>query len=168
MTERQPGGESGPGTGSDIGGASGGAPAEGLLRTAAEVAAARLAAETEGQAVAPRAGGVADMIRRHPSASVLIGLGVGLGVGWLADATAGSSPASGGCEDVGNDRITPVISLPRTTSRSACANAAAVGKRSSRFFASALSRTSWKPFGKSTPGARSASGIGGWLMCMLM
>lgn len=102
MTERPTGGESGPGTAPDVRDAGGDTPAGGPLKTAAEVAAARLAeTAAEEPTTAPRtgedlmAGGVAGVIRRHPAASLLIGLGVGLGVGWLvgrgkADAPTGA------------------------------------------------------------------------------
>ena len=83
MTEPQPGRGTSPGT----------AP-EGPLQTAAEVAAARLAeTAAAGQAVAPGAGGMAGVIRRHPTASLLIGLGVGWLVGrGKAAAPTGASP----------------------------------------------------------------------------
>ena len=84
MTEPQPGRGTSPGTAPDVRDAAGGTPPGGPLKTAAEVAAARLAeTAAEGRAVAPGAGGVAGVIRRHPTASLLIGLGIGLGVGWL-------------------------------------------------------------------------------------
>lgn len=82
----------------------------GPLKTAAEVAAARLA-ETAGEAraVAPGAGGdvpvpgggqitgdVAGVIRRYPAASMLMALGMGLGLGLLVGRRRGQAITAAG------------------------------------------------------------------------
>jgi hypothetical protein len=97
MAEPQPRREASPGTAPDLRDAAGGTQTGEPLKTAAEVAAARLAETAEaGRATAPGAGGgvpgtggdritgdVAGMVRRYPAAAVLVALGVGLGIGLL-------------------------------------------------------------------------------------
>jgi hypothetical protein len=97
MAEPQPRREASPSPAPDSRDATGVTRREGPLKTAAEVAASRLAETTEeGRAVAQGAGGdvpvpggaqitgdVAGVIRRYPAASMLMALGMGLGLGLL-------------------------------------------------------------------------------------
>jgi hypothetical protein len=103
MAEPQPRHGASPSTAPDSRDAAGGTQMEGPLKTAAEVAASRLAETAEeGRVTAPGAGGdvpvpgggritsdVAGVIRRHPAASMLIGLGMGLGIGLLVGRSRG-------------------------------------------------------------------------------
>jgi hypothetical protein len=94
----------------DTGAAAGGTQVGGPLKTAAEVAASRLAETAgEGRAVAPGAGGgvpvpggepitgdVAGVIRRYPAASMLMALGMGLGLGLLVGRRRGQAITAAG------------------------------------------------------------------------
>jgi hypothetical protein len=96
MAEPQPRREASPSPAPDSRDAAGGTQMEGPLKTAAEVAASRLAETAEeGRAIegagedVPVPGGeqitgdVAGVIRRYPAASMLMALGMGLGLGLL-------------------------------------------------------------------------------------
>jgi ElaB/YqjD/DUF883 family membrane-anchored ribosome-binding protein len=97
MAEPQPRGGTSPSTTPDTEDATGGTQIGEPLKTAAEVVASRLTETVEKErATAQDAGGdvpvrggsqitgdVADMIRRYPAASMLIGLGMGFGIGLL-------------------------------------------------------------------------------------
>ena len=103
MAEPQPRREASPGTAPDLRDAAGGTQMGEPLKTAAEVAAARLAETAEaGRVTAPGAGGgapvlgggritgdVAGMVRRHPAASMLMALGIGFGIGLLVGRSQG-------------------------------------------------------------------------------
>jgi hypothetical protein len=112
MAEPQPRHETSPSTAPDVGEAAGGPPTGEPLKTAAEVAAARLTETVEeGRAPAQGTGGGVDVpapwgeqitgavvgvVRRYPAAAVLIGLGVGVGIGLLVGRRRGqATPAAG-------------------------------------------------------------------------
>jgi hypothetical protein len=94
----------------DSGAAAGGTRRDEPLKTAAEVAASRLAETAgEGRAVAPGAGGgvpvpggaqitgdVAGVIRRYPAAPMLMALGMGLGLGLLVGRRRGQAITAAG------------------------------------------------------------------------
>jgi ElaB/YqjD/DUF883 family membrane-anchored ribosome-binding protein len=110
MAEPQPRREASPSTTPDSRDAAGGTQREELLKTAAEVVAARLTETVEEErATAQGAGGdmpvqggeqitgdVAGMIRRYPAASMLIALGMGLGLGLLVGRRRGQTITAAG------------------------------------------------------------------------
>jgi hypothetical protein len=110
MAEPQPRHGDNPSPAPDSGATAGGTRREEPLKTAAEVAASRLAETAgEGRAVAPGTGGgvpvqgveqitgdVAGVIRRYPAASMLIGLGMGLGLGLLVGRRRGQAATAAG------------------------------------------------------------------------
>ena len=110
MAEPQPRHEASPSTTPDIRDVAGGIQLGEPLKTAAEVAVARLTETVEEerttaqgagggmpvQARAPLTGDVAGVIRRYPAASVLIGLGIGLGMGLLVGRRRGKAITAAG------------------------------------------------------------------------
>ncbi|HEX2186132.1 MAG TPA: hypothetical protein VHN78_11580 [Chloroflexota bacterium] len=110
MAEPQPRREASPSTTPDSRAAAGGTQSGEPLKTAAEVAAARLAETVEeGRAMAPSAGGdvpvpgeeqitgaVAGVVRRYPAASMLMALGMGLGLGLLVGRRRGQATTAAG------------------------------------------------------------------------
>ncbi len=110
MAEPQPRREASPSTTPDSRDAAGGTQREEPLKTAAEVAAARLAETVaEGRAMAQGAGegvpvpgeeqitgDVAGVVRRYPAASMLIALGMGFGIGLLVGRRRGQTITAAG------------------------------------------------------------------------
>jgi hypothetical protein len=112
MAEPQPRHEASPSTAPDVRDAAGGPQTGQPLKTAAEVAAARLREPVEeGHVPAQGAGtgvdvpvqggdqltgAVAGMIRRYPAASMLIGLGIGFGIGLLVGRRRGQAITAAG------------------------------------------------------------------------
>ena len=109
MAEPQPRHEASPSTTPDIRDAAGGTQTGEPLKTAAEVAAARLTETVEEERATAQGadgdvpvqrgeqitGAVAGMIRRYPASSILIGLGIGFGIGLLVGRRGKAITAAG-------------------------------------------------------------------------